>query len=370
MATINSSVNPVSPSPSSSYTPESSTSSLPPTTTTKPPAKSRPAPTSNEDGAAPRKRSRSDMTTEERKEARAHRNRIAAQNSRDKRKAQFSALEARIAELEAENRALRAGMVHPLSKVVDSPDQRAADAAREAENCALRERVQALETAWEAVIRTFQTHGTTAGLPTVLPPGQSSAPSPSPSTPASPSSPSPSTTTFPVLVPTAPVFSSDDVVFPLSPAASSVSLSTGGERLLFGGVPAAGEPMRTDEDLGALFGVVTDEAIDEAAMDDLFHEILAAPPTPPPSASTLMGNEAEVPRRDQGSADANTDADVGKEVEREIQRLFDLGPVAGTTLELTIDNLPPAPAEEGVSTALELDLGVWEAAIGLAQPVF
>ena len=147
-------------------------------------------------------------------------------------------------------------------------------------------------------------------------------------------------------------------------------LSTGGERLLFGGVPAAGEPMRTDEDLFTLFGVATDEAIDEATMDNLFHEILAAPPTPSPSASTLMGNEAEVPRRDQGLADAKTDADVGKEVGREIQRLFDLGSVAGTTLGLTIDGLPPAPAEDGGSAALELDLGVWEAAIGLAQPVF
>src|SRR6266851_3592686 len=233
MASVNS-ANRALPSPSPSHTPESSTSSLPATTTSKSAAKSRPPPTSNDDNPAPRKRSRSDMTAEERKDARAHRNRIAAQNSRDKRKAQFSALEARISELEAENRALRAGIIaHPLPITVDSPEQRAADAAREEENRTLRERVRTLESAWEAVIRTLQTHGTTVGLPTVLPslcPGQSSAPSPSPSSASSSSSspsPPPSMTTFPVLVPPTPVFSPDDVVLPLSPAPSNVSLSSG-----------------------------------------------------------------------------------------------------------------------------------------------
>ena len=214
-----------SPSPRSSESPAPSSSS---TTTSKPAAKSRPAPTSNQDGAAPRKRSRSDITPEERKEARASRNRIAAQNSRDKRKAQFSALEARISELEAENRTLRAGTMHLPRMNTDGPEQRAADAAREAENLALRERVRTLENAWEAIIHTLQTHGTTAGLPTVLPPpcpGQSSSPSPSAS--ASSTSPGPSTTTFPVLVPPTPVFSPDAPVLPLSPALSNVSLPSG-----------------------------------------------------------------------------------------------------------------------------------------------
>ena len=128
--------------------------------------------------------------------------------------------------------------------------------------------------------------------------------------------------------------------------------------------------MQTDEDICALLGVVADETVDEAAMDDLFHEILVAPPTPSSTAPLLMGDEAEVPRRDEDSADANTDAHVGKEIEREIQRLFDLVPVAGTAAELTIDGVPPPPAEEKDNTALELDLGVWEASIGLVQPVF
>ena len=79
-----------SPSPTEPQSPESHTSDLA--------------------GQPPRKRSRSDITPEERREARAHRNRIAAQNSRDRRKAQFAYLERRVQELEEENRQLRAGM--------------------------------------------------------------------------------------------------------------------------------------------------------------------------------------------------------------------------------------------------------------------
>jgi hypothetical protein len=128
--------------------------------------------------------------------------------------------------------------------------------------------------------------------------------------------------------------------------------------------------MQTDEDLCALLGVVTDETVDEAAMDDLFREILVAPPTPSSTAPILMGDEAEVTRRDEDLADAITDASVAKKIERETQRLFDLVTVASTTPGLTIDGVPPPPTEEKDNTALELDLGVWEASIGLVQPVF
>ena len=127
--------------------------------------------------------------------------------------------------------------------------------------------------------------------------------------------------------------------------------------------------MQADDDLCALLGVVADEAIDEAAMEDLFHEILVAPPTPSSAAPILMGNEAEVPRRDQDLADASMGAVVSEEIEREMQRLFDLVPVAGTTPAVIIDGLLPPPAEEKDNT-LELDLGTWEESIGLAQPVF
>ncbi len=128
--------------------------------------------------------------------------------------------------------------------------------------------------------------------------------------------------------------------------------------------------MQTGEDLCSLFGIIEDETIDEAAMDDLFREILAAPPTPSSAASTLVGDEVEAPRQDQDSVDANMDVNVGKEVEFEMQKLFDLVHVAGTTVGRTIDGIPPLPAEESGNTALELDLGAWEASIGLTQPVF
>jgi len=118
--------------------------------------------------------------------------------------------------------------------------------------------------------------------------------------------------------------------------------------------------MQADEDFSVLFDVVADETMDEAAMDDLFHEILAAPPTPSSTAPILIGDEAEVPRQDQTSASASTDADLSKEVEREMQRLFDLIP----------EGVSPLSADESGNTALELDLGAWEASIGLAQPVF
>jgi len=85
---------------------------------------------------------------------------------------------------------------------------------------------------------------------------------------------------------------------------------------------------------------------------------LAAPPTPSSTAPILIGDEAEVSGRDQ--ANASTDADLSKEVEREIQRLFDLMP----------EGVSPLPADECGNTALELDLGAWEASIGLVQPIF
>jgi len=128
--------------------------------------------------------------------------------------------------------------------------------------------------------------------------------------------------------------------------------------------------MQADEDLCAFFGAGAGETIDEAAMDDLFREILAAPPTPTSPTPSLTGGEVELPGRDQDSPDVDTDMDAGKEVERVIQGLFDLVPVTSTALGLTLDGVPPLAVEEGGNTALELDLGVWEASIGLTQPVF
>ncbi|KAA1471731.1 hypothetical protein DENSPDRAFT_132767 [Dentipellis sp. KUC8613] len=196
--------------PSAANSPESSTSSLPSTSTS---AKARPPPSTSADGP-PRKRSRTDMTPEERKEARAHRNRIAAQNSRDKRKAQFAHLEQRIAELESENRTLRASM--GLTALRETEEQKAAEQAREQENRELRERIRTLESGWDAIIKALQTHGLPAGIPGLTPQAPTQTPTPRPE-PSSPSSSHP--TTFPVFVPPSPVF-------PLSPAPSQSSLSS------------------------------------------------------------------------------------------------------------------------------------------------
>lgn len=87
------------------------------------------------------------MTPEERKEARAQRNRIAAQCSRDRRKQQFAELEARVQELEEENRRLRSGAVAEPPKAQQKPDHE--QESREKENEELRERVRQLEKAWE-----------------------------------------------------------------------------------------------------------------------------------------------------------------------------------------------------------------------------
>ncbi|KIM45492.1 hypothetical protein M413DRAFT_341828 [Hebeloma cylindrosporum] len=129
--------------------------------------------------------------SEQRKEARAHRNRIAAQNSRDRRKAQFTYLERRVAELEEENRILRAaahlassaaavpgGPAHvvPAPLIPSSAVFHAAATAattstheeqaraerereRERENEALKERIRTLEEGWGAVVKALAAQG-------------------------------------------------------------------------------------------------------------------------------------------------------------------------------------------------------------------
>ncbi|KAJ4483815.1 hypothetical protein J3R30DRAFT_1837561 [Lentinula aciculospora] len=118
-----------------------------------------------------RKRPRTEQSSEERKEARAHRNRIAAQNSRDRRKAQFSHLERRVAELEEENRQLRAGItmtptVQPPTPVLvaSAPLKSSADQARDRENEELKERIRTLEKGWDAVVKALAAQGLPTGI--------------------------------------------------------------------------------------------------------------------------------------------------------------------------------------------------------------
>jgi bZIP transcription factor len=79
-----------------------------------------------------RKRARTETTPEEKREARAHRNRIAAQNSRDKRKVQFSQLEDKVRALQQENEQLRAQL--------QEERQRRDGAEKDRENAELKER--------------------------------------------------------------------------------------------------------------------------------------------------------------------------------------------------------------------------------------
>ncbi|KAJ8076377.1 hypothetical protein PM082_000798 [Marasmius tenuissimus] len=139
-----------------------------------------------------RKRPRSELSSEERKEARAHRNRIAAQNSRDRRKAQFVHLERRVAELEEENKRLRAGLP-PADPVQDAKDR---------ENQELRARIATLERGLEAVVKAFAVQG----LPSSLPPTDVSSPAKSSDS--------------------IPTFSAESPIPTLSPSSSTSSIST------------------------------------------------------------------------------------------------------------------------------------------------
>ncbi|KIK26948.1 hypothetical protein PISMIDRAFT_216137 [Pisolithus microcarpus 441] len=200
----------------------------------------------------PRKRPRSTMSPEERKEARAHRNRIAAQNSRDRRKAHFTYLERRVVELEEENRRLRAGLsASPTPSTSSAPDieyerehsRRRTEEQRERENQELRERIRSLEKGYEAVVRALAAHG--KSLPstdTPLAPDNSTSsnnvesssadgsPAPSPGTstllslnPSLPLSPAPTHST----IADSPItFASDSLDFPFSPAFSPIPASS------------------------------------------------------------------------------------------------------------------------------------------------
>lgn len=97
------------------------------------------------------------MTAEERREARAHRNRLAAQSSRDRKKVQFEALSTRVSQLEHENRSLRLGLSTSSSSSVDDALAR--------ENAELRARIQQLEQAWQNMTKILGTMVIPSQLP-------------------------------------------------------------------------------------------------------------------------------------------------------------------------------------------------------------
>ncbi|KAF8520358.1 hypothetical protein BU17DRAFT_75618 [Hysterangium stoloniferum] len=155
----------------------------------------------------PRKRVRTEASPEEKREARAHRNRIAAQNSRDRRKQQFSQLEEKVRTLQQENEQLRAELQHER--------ERRDGVEKDRENAELKERVKSLEQGWEAVLKALQTQG----LPSSVFSGVAKPTEPSPpstSTPANDSQQSqqPPTTAF-------PIFSTTPALPPLTPMSTA-----------------------------------------------------------------------------------------------------------------------------------------------------
>lgn len=93
------------------------------------------------------RRGRSALTMEERRQARAHRNRLAAQLSRNRRKAQFRELESRLSALEEENLRLLLGVSSPSTQV---------DRSLVEENTELHARVRHLEQAWGNLARLLE----------------------------------------------------------------------------------------------------------------------------------------------------------------------------------------------------------------------
>lgn len=215
----------------------------------------------------PRKRSRSEVTPEERKEARAHRNRIAAQNSRDRRKAQFSYLERRVAELEEENRQLRAGSG---ILAVQEHSQRSVDIAREKENQELRERIKTLEQGWDAVIKALAASGLPLAVPHPPSVTASSCPASLPLT-ASPAQP----------------------IFPPSPAPSHSS-SHGNEFDEFDSTRHLARVATTD---APLLSSVSLQRVDSQRINLNSSSALPLPHRPPNSASAKLRRQLPPPTR-------------------------------------------------------------------------
>ncbi|KAI8994006.1 hypothetical protein BD414DRAFT_506528 [Trametes punicea] len=369
-----------------------------------PPADS-PSPSSHtsELPGPPRKRARSDMSPEERREARAHRNRIAAQNSRDRRKAQFAYLERRVAELEEENRQLRAGMglTAPSQPQKQKDEEREKESARERENEELRQRVRTLEAGWEAVMKALAASGLPLNLPSVPSSSTSSMPSSNASAPAT-SGQAPSTTTFPVFVPPSPAFTSptpsdassststlfdsDDfdttrhlarVATTDAPPLSSVPLQRVVLNLELNIPPSTSYPPVIS------LGESAPPAADEVAMDDLFREILAPSPIPSqvplPAGPTTLPPRSPARSRSQSTSgiklspppapatpmsQASVLPEIDWDSEVEMQRLLAMLPMV---------QQDAAPADTGAAagdfpSALDLELCGWDLAGVVTAP--
>ncbi|KAF9568175.1 hypothetical protein CPC08DRAFT_757675 [Agrocybe pediades] len=331
-----SSFSPASPAPSSSYTHDDDDHE---DNHEAGPARKRARPSPKDSSSS------SPSLSEQRKEARAHRNRIAAQNSRDRRKAQFAYLERRVAELEEENRRLRAGIpVNPAPASVPSISLQAApvplplrlstaaedqqrserEKERERENEELKERIKTLERGWDAVVKALAAQGVAAGIINPAP-TQPTVNAPAPAAPAV--SATPAFTAFPSPAPSHSSLEFDlSSATPSSPASTSVpTQSTGGDHrgTFIGslGVPAAGglvNSLGTSASNASGIPFIASAPIHQGApiestgnevndntMDALFREILTSPRTQhatvpvkgasgPSAAATQVGKDAVV----------------------------------------------------------------------------
>ncbi|KAF7796653.1 hypothetical protein EIP86_007836 [Pleurotus ostreatoroseus] len=335
---------------------------------------SSPAPSSSSE-CPPRKRPRSELTTEERKEARAHRNRIAAQNSRDRRKAQFTYLERRVAELELENRQLRADM--GITSEPASPDVShhslalAKDSAREKENEELRARIKTLENGWDAVVKALAASGLPLNIP--APPASLTDASSSTATasrvlaavaPPTPASPTPSTSSsvfeFEDFEPTrhlarvattdAPLLSSvpqQRLELELRPITlTNINASASVPALTTIALPPAGPQAGT-----------TAAPIDESTMEDLFREILAPSPALPPTPMPALPEEPAVAAL-TARVTPPAGAPLDWEGEAEMQRLLDMLP--DVQPDVTLNRRIELNTSADFPSALDLDICAWD----------
>ncbi|KIY67903.1 hypothetical protein CYLTODRAFT_436809 [Cylindrobasidium torrendii FP15055 ss-10] len=300
-----------------------------------------------------RKRARGDLSSEERKEARAHRNRIAAQNSRDRRKAQFGALERRCAELEDENRRLRAGygVVAPAPAPAKSPEQE----ARDRENEELRERIKTLEKGWDAVVKALAAQGLpglglaapdNAAVPSVPAPTMTQTPAPEPraahefpSIAALPISPAPS----PQADEDSPMFSADSTT--TTDYSGSPSPKSEPTRHLARVATTIAPAVQAAPLVSLQRAAVA--PVDDATMENLFREILATSPAPAPEATLFVSDAAAPVSRPEVTFDeiAGREANgsvllsgaseelVWPQEELDVQRLIDLLPMESQSLD-------------------------------------
>ncbi|KAF8588666.1 hypothetical protein K439DRAFT_1658349 [Ramaria rubella] len=291
----------------------------------------------------PRKRARTEATAEEKREARAHRNRIAAQNSRDRRKQQFTLLEDKVRALQQENDQLRT----QLQQERDRRD----GAEKDKENAELKERVKSLEQGWETVLKALQSQGLPSSAFSDVPKNEGSSSSPS-SVNDSNTPPPPSTKSFPVFIGPSPV------LLPLSPLSMSASVIHPSSMYQGNGEPTrhlarvatAASPAASLQRMGLLSSTaaehssqdITETSADEdSRIEDWFREVMASTDCPDhdsitDATSSSSGVYVASPRSKQETSSADvtaydfTPGSMGvEEGDVDMDRLLDLLPTTG-----------------------------------------